>query len=77
MSNCNGYTKFGSDFRCFAGFLVCNIRNNTFSERNTPSRYHMIREFILTKVSIFIGISIGHSIVIKVNSFGDPEVEGK
>ena len=37
MRNCNGYTKFGSDFRCYASFLVCNIRDNTFSDRNTSS----------------------------------------
>ena len=37
----------------------------------------MIRELILTKMSIFIGMSIRHSIMIKVNAFEDHNVEGK
>ena len=49
-------------------FLVCNIRDNTFSDRNT-SFYHMTWELIVTKISIFIGVSIRHSIMIKVKSF--------
>ena len=63
MSNGNCYTKFGSNFCCYASFF---IRDNTFSDRNT-SRYHMSRELIVTKISIFIGVSIRHSIMIKVN----------
>ena len=57
-------------------FLVRNIRDNTFSDRNT-SFYHMTLELIVTKISIFIGVSIRHSIMIKVKSFQDHEVEGK
>ena len=55
-------------FAAMQVFLVCNIRENTFSDRNT-SRYHMSRELIVTKISIFIGVSIRHSIMIKVKSF--------
>ena len=72
MSNGNCYTKFGSEFCCYAIFLACNIRDNTFSDRNT-SFYHMTWELIVTKISIFIGVSI----MIKVKSFQDHEVEGK
>ena len=56
------------NFAAMQLFLVCNIRDNTFSERNT-SFYHMNWEFIVTKISIFIGVSIRHSIMIKVKSF--------
>ena len=76
MRNGNCYTKFGSEFCCYAIFLVCNIRDNTFSDRNT-SFYHMTWELIVTKISIFIGVSIRHSIMIKVKLFYNHEVEGK
>ena len=67
MSNGNCYTKFGSEFCRYASFfLVCYIRDNTFSDRNT-SFYHMIWELIVTKMSIFIGVSIRHSIMMKLN----------
>ena len=56
------------NFAAMKFFLVCNICDNTFSDRNT-SRYHMSRELIVTKISIFIGVSIRHSIMIKVKSF--------
>ena len=55
-------------FAAMQVFLVCNIRDNTFSDRNI-SRYHMSRELIVTKISIFIGLSTRHSIMIKVKSF--------
>ena len=54
-------------FDAMHDFLVCNIRDNTFSDRNT-SLYHMSRELIVTKISILNGVSIRHSIMIKVKS---------
>ena len=56
------------NFAAMAFFFVCYIRDNTFSDRNT-SFYHMTLELIVTKISIFIGVSIRHSIMIKVKSF--------
>ena len=68
MSSGSCYTTLGSEFAAMQLFLVCNIRDDTFSDRNT-SRYHMTREFIFKKISIFIGVSIRHSIMINVKSF--------
>ena len=56
------------NFAAMQVFLVCNIRDSTFSDRNT-SFYHMTWELIVTKISIFIGVSIRHSKMIKVNHF--------
>ena len=56
------------NFAAMQVFLVCNIRDKTFSDRNT-SFYHMTWELIVTKISIFIGVSIRHFIMFKVKSF--------
>ena len=56
------------NFAAMQVFLYVTYVTTLFSDRNT-SFYHMTWELIVTKISIFIGVSIRHSIMIKVKSF--------
>ena len=58
MSNDNCYTKFVLTFAAMQVVLVCNIRENTFSDRNTSS-YHMTRQLNVTKISILSAYRLG------------------
>ena len=46
------------NFAAMQVYFVCNIRDNTFSDRNT-SFYHMTWELIVTKISIFLAYRLG------------------